>query len=45
MKKRGKDRRDSKRRKKNAQVEENKRGNGERRSGIDRRKVADHPRN
>ena len=45
MKNRGKDRRQSKRRKKNGPVEQNKRDNGERRSGIDRRKGADPPRN
>ena len=45
MENRGKDRRQSKRRKKNAPVEQNKRGNGEQRRGIDRRKGADHPRN
>ena len=45
MKNREKDRRQSKRRKKNAPVEQNKRGKGEQRSGIDRRKGADHPRN
>ena len=45
MSNRGQDRRKTERRNENAPVEQNKRGNGEQRSGIDRRKGADHPRN
>ena len=41
MSNRGQDRRKPKRRKENAPVEQDKRGQGERRSGTDRREVSD----
>ena len=45
MSNRGQDRRKTKRRKENAPVEQDKRGQRERRSRTDRRKVSDRPQN